>query len=258
MKRITLNFLVTFLPFVAVFAQQKEFFEEGVEVEYQRKELLDPDFVLSTMPADLKLEKGNVVKQELKAGVFTDYVLKSNIENSTFHIVQKLDNSQSSENFIKNLLQNADKGSLYKDFKDHLFLKELDAGFQQFLLKDSLMDFNWELINESKHILGYKVKKAIGKVGEMEIIAWYAPKLPIKDGPDRFCGLPGLILELQYYTSSKVGVEYLAKAIQISESIKIEKPSKGKVVTSEELKAEFKRFREKQAEMQGEGIEDKD
>jgi GLPGLI family protein len=55
---------------------------------------------------------------------------------------------------------------------------------------------NWQLINETKIILKYKVKKAIVNYGGRKWIAWYTEEIPINLGPYVFRDLPGLILEL--------------------------------------------------------------
>ncbi len=50
--------------------------------------------------------------------------------------------------------------------------------------------------NEVKNILGYKCYKATTIFNNRFYTAWYAKDIPISDGPYRFKGLPGLILEL--------------------------------------------------------------
>ncbi len=62
----------------------------------------------------------------------------------------------------------------------------------------------WVLSNESKIISGYHCKKATGRYGNKNIIAWYTEEIPFQEGPYTFKGLPGLIVSLedskQYYT----------------------------------------------------------
>lgn len=65
---------------------------------------------------------------------------------------------------------------------------------------------NWEITQESKEIKGYKVYKA--KISYQEgndlsgfitknATAWFCPEINLPHGPQEFCGLPGLIFELQ-------------------------------------------------------------
>lgn len=66
----------------------------------------------------------------------------------------------------------------------------------QYFGYDEKIEYNWSFSNESKIILGFKCKKATLKYGGRLWIAWYAQDIPINQGPYKFRGLPGLILEV--------------------------------------------------------------
>lgn len=53
----------------------------------------------------------------------------------------------------------------------------------------------WEISDESKEIIGYQCFKAISDYRGRKWTAWFAPEIPVQDGPWKLCGLPGLILE---------------------------------------------------------------
>lgn len=55
---------------------------------------------------------------------------------------------------------------------------------------------DWVLLNESKTINGFLCLKAISKIRNVDIEAWYSPSIPVSLGPNEYRGLPGLILEL--------------------------------------------------------------
>ncbi|MFY1045196.1 GLPGLI family protein [Chryseobacterium sp. GP-SGM7] len=57
-------------------------------------------------------------------------------------------------------------------------------------------DFNWKLEEGSKKILDYNCKKATLEYGGRIYTAWYTKDIPINNGPYKFEGLPGLILEM--------------------------------------------------------------
>lgn len=71
----------------------------------------------------------------------------------------------------------------------------LSAGYGQYT--EVLPNFKWRILSESKEILGYKCQKAQGEFRGRKYIAWFAPCIPISDGPWKFCGLPGLILAVE-------------------------------------------------------------
>jgi len=69
----------------------------------------------------------------------------------------------------------------------------------------------WKLTNETQTIIGYKCQKATCRFRGRDFIAWFAPSIPVKRGPWKFSGLPGLILKVQdkdgLYTFKAIGIE---------------------------------------------------
>lgn len=52
----------------------------------------------------------------------------------------------------------------------------------------------WEISDESIEIIGYQCFKAIADYRGRKWTAWFAPEIPVQEGPWKLCGLPGLIL----------------------------------------------------------------
>uniref|UniRef100_UPI00404B7BA6 GLPGLI family protein n=1 Tax=Gelidibacter sp. TaxID=2018083 RepID=UPI00404B7BA6 len=106
----------------------------------------------------------------------------------------------------------------------------------------------WEVSNdETKLINGYLCKKAIRKRSEIndeglakksELIAWFCPEIPFSYGPERFHGLPGLVLECN---SNIVRFE-LEKITWHQEELKINKPNSGEIISEEEFKNRAGKF----------------
>lgn len=69
---------------------------------------------------------------------------------------------------------------------------------------------NWEIKKETKEILGYQCQLATcnfrGRIWE----AWFTPEIPVKEGPWKLFGLPGLVLEAK---DSKNHYSYRATGI---------------------------------------------
>lgn len=132
---------------------------------------------------------------------------------------------------------------IYKNLKEGYFLMDLD----NIIIKDTLHSSGWTLSAESKQIGNYTVYKAVRIVKAQEpdsnllsmvdkepedrvYTAWYTSEIPIPNGPEKFGGLPGLILEL--HTQSTV---YLCSEIVLNPKKPIEiKIPKGKVISQEE------------------------
>lgn len=56
---------------------------------------------------------------------------------------------------------------------------------------------NWKLINDKKQIDQYNVQKAETFWGGRKWTAWFTTEIPFQEGPYKFSGLPGMILELK-------------------------------------------------------------
>ncbi|WP_438965902.1 GLPGLI family protein [Flavobacterium sp.] len=66
---------------------------------------------------------------------------------------------------------------------------------QTYFIKDSILNINWNLLEESKLINDMLCKKAICNFKGRNYTAWYCPTIPISNGPWKLIGLPGLIFE---------------------------------------------------------------
>lgn len=55
----------------------------------------------------------------------------------------------------------------------------------------------WKLSNETKKSGEYNLQKATANFGGRNWIAWFSKEVNISEGPYKFCGLPGLIFEIQ-------------------------------------------------------------
>lgn len=60
-----------------------------------------------------------------------------------------------------------------------------------------LKKMNWTILPETKSIEGFKAQKATTQFGGRNWIAWFSNDVQIQDGPYKFCGLPGLILNIE-------------------------------------------------------------
>ena len=92
------------------------------------------------------------------------------------------------------------------------------------VLQDSLECQNWKIKSDMKEIAGRICMNAsyYDTLRGKEVIAWFALDLPIPIGPERYCGLPGMILEVN---EANGAVVYTATSILLSnEKIEIEKP----------------------------------
>lgn len=58
-------------------------------------------------------------------------------------------------------------------------------------------DLSWELCDSTTTILDYECYLATADYHGRRWTAWFAPEIPVQDGPWQLCGLPGLIMKAQ-------------------------------------------------------------
>jgi GLPGLI family protein len=85
-----------------------------------------------------------------------------------------------------------------RDFQSGRMFDAIEMLGRTWLVEDSLQCPAWKILNDMKEVSGYVCMNARWQdtIKGQEIIAWFALDLPSSAGPDRFCGLPGLILEV--------------------------------------------------------------
>lgn len=107
-----------------------------------------------------------------------------------------------------------------KTIKDREASKMYNSVFipkTDFFYTQELDIFDWEIHPETKIIKDYKVQKATTSFAGRDYIAWFTTEISVSDGPYKFNGLPGLILEIadtgNDYVFSFIGLEKLAPAL---------------------------------------------
>ncbi|AWK04519.1 hypothetical protein HYN56_09860 [Flavobacterium crocinum] len=144
--------------------------------------------------------------------------------------------------------------TIYKDFDKHIYYEDKEIVGDNFLICDSLPKYDWKVSTEVKKIGKYTCSKAnftnsiirykripspnggFETKPETEVIsgeAWYAAEIPVSNGPDRFHGLPGLILEVTYNQGKS---KMICTEIEINndQKQKIELPTDKKAISEEQ------------------------
>ncbi|SEF80701.1 GLPGLI family protein [Halpernia humi] len=103
------------------------------------------------------------------------------------------------------------KFGIFKDFKKEKFTEISNIAGKNFAFEIPKPKLKWKFMDSEKTIFNYSVKKAVVNFGGRSWTAWYAPEIPISEGPYKFYGLPGLILEI---SDSKGDYTFWAKGIE--------------------------------------------
>lgn len=101
--------------------------------------------------------------------------------------------------------------TVYKNYPQGQ-IKVTDAiGTNYYKYIDKLHSQTWRITDSTKTILDYPSQMAVSDFRGRKWIAWFAHDIPISDGPWKFSGLPGLIMEVydseKHFRFTLVGIE---------------------------------------------------
>ena len=88
------------------------------------------------------------------------------------------------------------KAYIYKNHSERKTTVTDGLSLQDFIYEDELNVQNWQFTDSTKTILDYPCQMATCDFRGRQWTAWFALDVPINDGPWKFGGLPGLIMEV--------------------------------------------------------------
>ncbi|WP_353097888.1 GLPGLI family protein [Empedobacter brevis] len=258
MKKAILTFALGIITTTVAIAQDNK--AQNIDATYVCEMKLDYEKTMSQVPQQYRAQVGPMLKAEIDAGIFMNYFFKSNSKQSTFVLEQKVGNAQSQGGMIAQQMATFDNKPTYKDFTvtPNMYYKEVDMGTKQYLIKDQIPDYKWKISREKTELAGYQATKAEGvMMDSIPVIAWFAPAIPIKDGPTSLAGLPGLIVKAEFdYQSTRM--IFTLKDLNISEKdLKVALPTKGEVVTQNQFMKIMEDLQKKMKEMMNSGVDTK-
>ena len=227
MKKIILN-IVILIAATTSFAQTQTgkityFFNRNANITLS-----------NNMPEDQKKAMEKMIRKQFEK----TFVLEFSGYESTY--TEKAELKEESNSNVKIMMIGGASGELYKSTKEKVFVKSDESLGKRFLIVDELKKPNWQLIDSTKRIDKYLCYKAkhIKEITQNDstikepVIVWYAPDIPINNGPEKYWGLPGLILEVQ---QGKVSITCKKIELQHTENLIIKKPKNGKKVSEKEF-----------------------
>lgn len=251
----TIYYLAVFLA-TAIFslAKAQDFHGQAV---YESKTLVKDKVKITS--SDMTPEMVKQMEERMAKAFERTFILNFNRTESTFTQEEKLEvgtPSSGGTTFKINI-----DGVKYSNIKEKTTLDFVDSFGKEFLVSDSLPNWEWQLENETKKIGNYIAHKAIAvkkpsekakelykkqqekkERGETLMFSmnepkdqvftvWYTPEIPVSHGPANYWGLPGLVLEANdgytIYLCSKI-------TLNPKEKKEIKRLTKGKKVTREE------------------------
>lgn len=199
------------------------------------------------------------IEFEIKRNNKRIYAADNDMDNPMMNEIPEFDISYRDLIFSgnKSVYQPGRKGAATSDYENENSVF-IDLGKQQCILKreqidgyyvyeDSLKSIKWKIGYETRKIMGWNCRKAIGVIHDsVYVVAFYCPEIIPQGGPELFSGLPGMILGLaipRYYTTwfaTKIEVADIDESKIVAPAIK-----KSKQYTKKEMvDILFKKYKE--------------
>jgi GLPGLI family protein len=204
--KIMKSFILVFVHFVSLLAvgQTTEHDEVKFLLEYklvysdESKNLNSPKnetFILKRGSFSSTFESLNQSKKDSIKRNF-----KGHDRNALFREVQSVPRSHFKYRILKDSKQNKVKTI------DNLYFSR-----ENFLYEEVMPLMKWEIKNEKKTLLGLPCQLATTSFSGRNYNAWFTTEIPISDGPYKFHGLPGMILEIsdtdKHYVFSCISIK---------------------------------------------------
>lgn len=91
-------------------------------------------------------------------------------------------------------------------------------GTEKYIYREPIDQISWEVTDSTKKILGYECIKASAEYHGRKWEVWFAPDIPLQNGPWKLHGLPGLIMSAAtsdgIYSFTATGIQQSRKEIK--------------------------------------------
>lgn len=172
-------------------------FQPGTDTSFRKSEKM---VLLIGDSTSLFFSRNMYLQDSLTAKLKADKVSKDQLTYSVM--------SLSKSDFKFNVLKRINSSKIIYQEK---------IGWDLLAYEEPLTISEWKITNESQQRAGYQCQKATTTYGGRDYEAWFTFEIPLPDGPYKFNGLPGLIVELydtqDHYHFTLVGLEKVADGI---------------------------------------------
>lgn len=194
MKKIIAFFLIIFYHFALCQNIQVKYFENTFAKDPEKIKELPKNSQINFTP---NLFSYTLTNNNNKSTYKNDKI----ILNSSDEIIKEVNVSENGDTITNNITSTAFDVKLkerfyFKNFSTNKVFTEFEINLKKYSIIDSLNRNNWVIKDDKEVILGYNCKKAVSEYLGYEYVAWFTEDIKINDGPQLYCGLPGLILKI--------------------------------------------------------------
>lgn len=216
---------VVFFPFYSIqtgYSQEKSHFKCAYKLDYVRDTMELKYFRQETYIVQIgdKMTKGFTYQKYYNDSLKTNAphlykkLFKASMEESIEAMRRTGDISHANNNAFSS---GAFASDVYKDYTKNEIRVRDNISTHSFVYTDELKSQDWAILNETSTISGYASQKAICHFRGRDWVAWFAPEIPLSEGPWKFFGLPGLITKIHdsknHYSFELIGFQKVEEII---------------------------------------------
>ncbi|MBK8969180.1 MAG: GLPGLI family protein [Saprospiraceae bacterium] len=129
-----------------------------------------------------------------------------------------------------------DAYTIRRDFEKNTVFDALTVLGKTYVIEDSLQCQDWKILNDMKEVAGHVCMNAFWEdtVKQQKVTVWFALDMPAQAGPERFCGLPGIILEADINDGALLISADRIQMKTLTNELDVPKKVKGKRITEAE------------------------
>ncbi len=160
------------------------------KITFERKEnmhkILDDEIAAEKNPGPWMTEARKMAPK-YRTDIFQ---LSFTTQSSLYQIITEDDNP-----FNQRWYRTSFNNMVQTDFQRKQFASQKVVYEKEYRITDSLPFYQWKLTNEYREIAGKNCRKATTILFDsVFVIAFYTDEIPVSGGPEKFQGLPGMIL----------------------------------------------------------------
>lgn len=213
-------------------------FSQNYIITYVQKRILDEKSMVD-FPEDIKEHKRELASEEHKFVLkYADGISIYEDMNTNNPFAEKMKKTTNSNVRISpNAFKDPYDLFFYKDLPKNQMVYRFNFANETFQGVDELLKMDWKITDSIEQVKNYPCRKAVSNWKGYNFTAWFTDAIPIKSGPEKFDGLPGLIVKMEY---GQIGIEL--ENVEISEKpFFIEKPklTSDKKYTMEEARLQI-------------------
>lgn len=200
LSKVTLLLLVIIVGTINSFCQEKFTELATYKVSYKFSFAFDTTDISKHYTEEMSLYTGT------KYSVFRNAqyeVYEAQMEKLKRQVMEKLVSGNSGGN-VTGFSSTIPSTEVFRNILTNtIYKKEVLAG-RDYLIQDNLDPIKWTIEAEVKMLGDIRCQKARGSFRGRNYVVWFAPSIPVRGGPWKLGGLPGLILQAADQTQEVV------------------------------------------------------